>query len=117
MKLFERIIWATVLACSLVALGLSMRWSHELQTILDREQYLYLMGTARLVQSMEVGDWNQAIESGRLHLGTYASSYVTRHEEGAFHVGDNEHTKLMDVLRTDFPELLATDPAGSEILD
>lgn len=120
MRLFERVIWATLLACALGAFGLSMLWSNNLQKVFDREQMLHLMGTARLVQYMEAENASQAIDSGRLALEAYASSYIARYQEGKMHVSEREHAKVMGVLQTDFPELLAAtheDPDESRIAD
>lgn len=118
MKILERIVWPTLLALTLIALGISIKSHNSLQKVFEREQYLYLMSTARMVQSMEANDLEQAIKTGRIRLTTYTRSYVARHDEGALHVSKQEHAKLMKIIQREFPELLAPiDPDTSTTLN
>jgi hypothetical protein len=107
MKSFERLVWITLLGFTLAALGLSMLSSHNQQQVFNREQYFHLVATAHLVKQMESAEWSHALESGRLDLRTYASSYLSRYREGDVPVQGAEHAKVMDMLQRDFPELLA----------
>ncbi len=110
----ERAIWIGLLAGALIALGVSALWSRHRLEALERSHYHAFASFAQLVDMMEAGQWDDAIDTGRLQVAAHADWFIRADREGNAVKSPEDQARAMRILREDFPELLEPEPRSGD---